>query len=196
MANEIQRLNQIIEKKNNEIRALGGEVQEAQENIRLSSQQAQRLSAELNDYRSKFGQSTQEVDTYKQKIQKLLGENAALGDEVRGAQENLRLSAGTLNKLQGEFKTVCGELDATKKKLADTEDAWKRMKAEYENKVNILTQECERLNALVEKRNAEIRALGGEVQEAQEAVRLSAQQTNRLNSELSDARNKHGALSQ
>jgi len=27
MANEIQRLNQIIEKKNNEIRALGGEVQ-------------------------------------------------------------------------------------------------------------------------------------------------------------------------
>ena len=62
---------------------------------------------------------------------------------------------------------MCGELDATKKKLGDTEDAWKRMKAEFENKVNILTQECERLNALVEKRNAEIRALGGEVQEAQ-----------------------------
>ena len=80
MANEIQRLNQLIEKKNSEIRALGGEVQEAQENIRLSAQQAQRLSAELNDYRNKFGQSTQEVDTYKQKIQKLMGENAALGD--------------------------------------------------------------------------------------------------------------------
>ena len=30
MAEEIQRLNQIIEKKNIEIRALGGEVQEAQ----------------------------------------------------------------------------------------------------------------------------------------------------------------------
>ena len=167
MAEEIQRLNQLIEKKNIEIRALGGVVQEAQENIRLSSQQAQRLSAELNDYRNKFGQSTQEVDTYKQKIQKLLGENAALGDEMRGAQENLRLSAGTLSKLQGEFKIVCGELDVNKKKLSDTEEAWKRMKAEFENKVNILTQECERLNALVEKRNSEIRALGGEVQEAQ-----------------------------
>ena len=45
MSEEIQRLNQLIEKKNNEIRALGGEVQEAQENLRLSSQQAQRLSA-------------------------------------------------------------------------------------------------------------------------------------------------------
>jgi hypothetical protein len=45
MANEIQRLNQIIEKKNNEIRSLGGEVQDAQENMRLSAQQAQRLSA-------------------------------------------------------------------------------------------------------------------------------------------------------
>ena len=86
MANEIQRLNQLIEKKNAEIRALGGEVQEAQENIRLSAQQAQRLSAELNDYRNKFGQTTQEVDTYKQKIQKLMGENAALGDEMRSAQ--------------------------------------------------------------------------------------------------------------
>lgn len=86
---------------------------------------------------------------------------------MRSAQENLRLSAGTLNKLQGEFKTVCGELDENRKKLSNTEDAWKRMKAEFENKVNVLTGECERLNALVEKRNNEIRALGGEVQEAQ-----------------------------
>jgi len=45
MAEEVQRLNGLIEKKNNEIRALGGEVQEFQENLRLSSQQAQRLSA-------------------------------------------------------------------------------------------------------------------------------------------------------
>jgi len=41
------------------------------------------------------------------------------------------------------------------------------MSAETENKIKILTQECERLNALVEKRNSEVRALGGEVQEAQ-----------------------------
>jgi chromosome segregation ATPase len=37
----------------------------------------------------------------------LLGENSSLADEMRGAQENLRLSAGTLSKLQAEFKTVC-----------------------------------------------------------------------------------------
>ena len=92
--------------------------------MRLSSAQANRLNNELDEYRNRYGQSTQEIDTYKQRIQKLLGENAALGDEVRSAQENLRLSAGTLNKLQGEFKTVCGELDQTKKKLGDTENAW------------------------------------------------------------------------
>ena len=57
MGDEIQRLNNLLEKKNNEIRALGGEVQEAQENLRLSAQQATRLSNELNDYRNKFGQS-------------------------------------------------------------------------------------------------------------------------------------------
>ena len=131
--------------------------------MRLSAQEGQRLARELNDYREKYGQTTQEISTYKTKIQKLTGQNAALGDEMREAQENLRLSAGTLNKLQGEFKAVCGELDETKKKLNHTEDAWKRMKAEFENKVNILTGECERLNALVEKRNKEIKDLGGVV---------------------------------
>lgn len=161
MSEEIQRLNQLIEKKNNEIRALGGEVQEAQENLRLSSQQAQRLSAELNDYRNKYGQTTQEVDTYKQRIQKLTGENAALGEQVRGAQQNLRLSAGTLNKLQAQFKGVCAEYDDTKRRLQETENAWKQLKAESENKNRIMADEIQRLNQLIEKKNNEIRALGG-----------------------------------
>jgi chromosome segregation ATPase len=128
---------------------LGGEVQEAQENLRLSAAQANKLNSELQEYRSRYGQTTQEMDTYKQRIQKLLGENSALGDEVRSAQENLRLSAGTLNKLQGEFKAVCGELDETKKRLGETENAWKRLKGESDNKIQVLTQEVERLNGLV-----------------------------------------------
>ena len=70
------------------------------------------------------------------------------------------------------------------------------MKAEFENKVNILTGECERLNGLVEKRNSEIRALGGEVQEAQEAVRLSAQQASRLSGEVNDYKNRLGSTTQ
>ena len=193
---EIDRLNALVEKRNNEIRALGGEVQEAQENLRLSAAQANKLNAELNDYRNRYGQTTQEVDTYKQKIQKLLGENQALGNEMREAQENLRLSTGTLGKLQGEFKNVCGELDAHKKKLAETETAWKRLKAESDNKVQILTEECERLNTLVEKRNNEIRALGGEVQGVQENLRQSAAQTSKLNAEINEFKNRLGQSNQ
>ena len=49
-----------IEKKNAEIRALGGEIQEHQENIRLSSVQNTKLSAELNNFRMKLGETTQE----------------------------------------------------------------------------------------------------------------------------------------
>ncbi len=56
---EIDRLNALVEKRNSEIRALGGEVQEAQENITLSAAQASKLNAELNEYRNRFGQSTQ-----------------------------------------------------------------------------------------------------------------------------------------
>ena len=86
LTQECERLNSVVEKKNSEIRALGGEVQEYQENLRLSSAQAQRLGAELNDFKSRLGNTTQESEAYKQRIQKLLGENSSLGEEVRSAQ--------------------------------------------------------------------------------------------------------------
>jgi peptidoglycan hydrolase CwlO-like protein len=62
-----------VEKKNSEIRALGGEVQEYQENLRLSAAQAQRLGTELNEFKNRLGSTTQESESYKQRIQKLLG---------------------------------------------------------------------------------------------------------------------------
>ena len=70
------------------------------------------------------------------------------------------------------------------------------MKSESENRIAMLAQECERLNALVEKRNNEIRALGGEVQEAQENLRLSAAQASKLNNELNEYRNRYGQSTQ
>lgn len=48
LTQECERLNAVVEKKNSEIRALGGEVQEYQENLRLSAAQTQRMGAELN----------------------------------------------------------------------------------------------------------------------------------------------------
>lgn len=53
--------------------------------------------------------NVQESETYKTRINKLVNENNSLGEEVRGAQENLRLSAGTINKLNNELKIVCNE---------------------------------------------------------------------------------------
>ena len=91
---------------------------------------------------------------------------------MRTAQENLRLSAGTLNKLQGEFKTVCGELDEAKKRVTETEGAWKRLKSESDGKLQMMADEVQRLNGLIEKKNNEIRALGGEVQDAQKRISL------------------------
>lgn len=54
-----------------------------------------------------------------------------------------------------------------KKKILDLENDRKRVTAESENKIAILSQECQRLNSEVQKRNSEIKALGGEVQEHQ-----------------------------
>jgi hypothetical protein len=41
--------------------------------MRLSAVQTSKLSAELNEFKSRLGQSNQESETYKQRLQKLLG---------------------------------------------------------------------------------------------------------------------------
>ena len=72
---------------------------------------------------------------------------------MRTAQENLRLSAGTLNKLQGEFKNVCEDLDATRKKLNETESAWKKLRSDTDSKIELMSNEIQRLNGIIEKKN-------------------------------------------
>ena len=63
-------------------------------------------------------------------------------NEVQSAQENLRLSAGQMNKLQNEFKIVCNENDDLKKKLQEIDLGAKRLKSESENRIAMLAQEC------------------------------------------------------
>ena len=48
-----------------------------------------------------------ESETYKMKIQKLMSENSKLGEEIQSAQENLRLSANQIGKLNNECKITC-----------------------------------------------------------------------------------------
>lgn len=97
-----QENNQLKQKMNNLIKDnqnLDEEVRNAQENLRLSANQMKKLTTELNDYKNRIAANDQESNTLKQKMQKIIGENTALGDEVRSAQENLRLSAQTTAKL-------------------------------------------------------------------------------------------------
>lgn len=77
--------------------------------MRLSSATQAKLNAELNQYKQQIEANNKESETYKLKIQKLIAENTSLGDEVRGVQENLRLSSGTINKLTNELKITCNE---------------------------------------------------------------------------------------
>ena len=53
--------------------------------------------------------NNEESETYRRKIQKLTGENTNLADEIRNAQENLRLSANQIGKLNNELKITCNE---------------------------------------------------------------------------------------
>ena len=71
----------------------------AQENLRLSANQIAKLTNELNEYKNKLENNTEESETYRKKIQKLAGENTNLADEIRTAQENLRLSSNQIAKL-------------------------------------------------------------------------------------------------
>ena len=75
------------------------------------------MARELNEYKSQIERNNSDSDTYRQKIQKLMKENTSLGDEVRDAQENLRLSANTVAKLNNELKIVCNENEELKRQL-------------------------------------------------------------------------------
>ena len=147
----------------------------------------------MDQFRLTITQNNQESETYKQKIQKLLSENKQLGDEVNTAQENLRLSANTVSKLNNELKIVCNENEELKRRFQELgSDASKKI-AENENRIAMMGQELERLNGVIERKNNEIRALGGEIQEAQENLRLSAAQTSKISAELADYRNRFQA---
>ena len=63
-----------------ENQALGDDVRNAQENLRLSSNQNQKLQQEINHYRDQINVNNQEAETFKIRIQKLINENSFLGD--------------------------------------------------------------------------------------------------------------------
>lgn len=87
--------------------------------MRLSANAQAKLTKELNEYRSKIDANNQDSETYRLRIQKLTAENTSLGDEVRTAQENLRLSAGTVSKLNNELKIVCNENEELKRRIEE-----------------------------------------------------------------------------
>lgn len=71
----------------------------AQESLRLSSNQQAKLAKDVMDYKAKIEESNKESETYRLKIQKLTSENSSLSEDMRVAQDNLRLSANNLAKL-------------------------------------------------------------------------------------------------
>lgn len=128
-----------IQKLMSENSSLSGEVGNAQEALRLSSATQAKLQRELQDLRGHIDSNNQDSETYRIKIQKLVSENTVLGDQVRGAQENIRLSAGTINKLTNELKITCNENEDLKRKLQETTNVNRKI-PEYENKIAILSQ--------------------------------------------------------
>ena len=93
-------LRQKINKLTSENKNLNQEMESAQESLRLSANQQAKLAKEVNEYKIQIATNNQESETYRQKIQKLQSENTGLGEEVRTAQDNLRLSANQMSKLK------------------------------------------------------------------------------------------------
>lgn len=94
--------------------------------------------------KARIAENNTESETFRVKIQKLVAENTALGDEVRGVQENLRLSSGTINKLTNELKLTCNENEELKKKLEEAY-RYKSKCQDYEEKIILLSAEIQRL---------------------------------------------------
>ena len=114
---ENEQLNKKISKLSGENVSLGEEVRNAQENLRLSANAQAKLAKELEHYRSQIDRNNSDSETYRVKIQKLVSENSSLSEEVSIAQENLRLSANTVSKLNNELKVTCNENEELKRRV-------------------------------------------------------------------------------
>ena len=76
----------------------------AQENLRLSANQQQKMARELEDYRRKIEENNRENERNKQKMTKLTSENKNLNSEITQAQDSLRLSSNQQQKMAKEMK--------------------------------------------------------------------------------------------
>ena len=169
-----------------ENQSLGEEIRGAQENLRLSANTIAKLNNEINDYKGRLTQNNQESETYRQKIQKLMQENTSLGDEVRNVQENLRLSAGTIAKLNNELKITCNELEDSKRKIAELVIVLQKKNEEVNNlngqlhEMSGMTATINTLQERIQRLVGENKGMESEVREAQENLRLSAQQNQKI----------------
>lgn len=80
MGATINTLQDRIQRLVNENKGYEGEVREAQENLRLSAQQNQKIVKELNEFKDRISTNDQESEALKKKIQKLLQENSGLAE--------------------------------------------------------------------------------------------------------------------
>lgn len=117
---ENEMLKQKINKISLENKNLNQEMESAQESLRLSANQQAKLAREVNEYKSQIAANNQESETYRLKIQKLQSENMSLNEDVRVAQDNLRLSASQMGKLQNELKILCNENEELKRRLNES----------------------------------------------------------------------------
>jgi chromosome segregation ATPase len=171
MNKTIGTLQEKITKLVHENTSMDQEVRNVQENLRLSANQNQKILQELNDYKSRIAANDQESTLLKQKINNLLKDNQNLDDEVRNAQENLRLSANQMNKLNAELN-------------------------EYKNRITANNQENDLFKQKIQKLISENSSLNEEVRGAQENLRLSAATTAKLNNELNEYRSRFGQATQ
>ena len=74
---------------------------------------------------------------------------------MRNAQENLRLSASQIGKLNNELKITCNENEELQRRLNEMGNVSQRL-TESERKLSVLSQEIERLNGVIEKKNIEL----------------------------------------
>jgi len=89
-----------------ENQSLGDEVRNAQENLRLSANQNQKLLQETNSYKDQMNLNSQESASFKARLEKLINENSFLNDEVRNAQDTIRLSNAQQSKVVQEVNEL------------------------------------------------------------------------------------------
>ena len=218
--NDLKHENDNLKRRLQETGAANQKLFEAENKLAMLSQEIERLTNIINSKNTENNALNMKlhdlegmnrtIQVLQEKISRLTGENFSLGEDMKNAQDSLRLSTSQaskvtseLNDLKNRVHVLTSELESKNReirslndRLGETEGTKEQIKRENMTlsqrmiEIDRLGKDIGQLQQNIIKLTKENQALNTEYLSTQENLRVSTSQTAKLAAELTELRNR------